>query len=715
MKRCLLFCLMVIIIFASGCATTGGVKDVSNPEAKPVITGIDIQDYSVAVKADKPFTYTLYRSTDPYRIIVELLNVNIGAFNRKVVSEKAGVTEITPSQVSTPTYMARLELLLQAPFVVEPEYKENTLTIKMVGRMKEEPVKEALKEAEEEEEVEEEIAEEEEVALPVAELAPPVAELAPLPKATEINSISFERVADTLKVLIKGNGSMTPNVFALDNRIVLDVPDVAMKAQIPSAVVAPLKGIRSGKYNDKTRLVLDLKEKVDFNVTAINDSIIVAFVLPTPIPKKPEEVRVPEVTPVVEGKYTGKKISLDFQDADIGPIFRLLSDISGYNIVVSPDVKGRLTMKLINVPWDQALDIIVKTFSLGKSVEGNIIRIAPLAAFAKESEDAAKAKEAELKAESLETRVFPISYADVTSLEKAIKDSKTLTARGSISLDKRTSSLLVKDVPAVFSQVENLLKTLDKQTPQVLIEARIVEVSTSSARDLGIQWGFFSDKSTGLASFSGFPALGIGPFTGRNFLIDFPAPVAAGAGSGFSFGILNSQGTAGLDLQISALETLDKAKIISNPRIVTSDNEKAFIMQGTSEPYPKIDVQSGQVSADYKDVVISTEVTPHITPAGAISMSILVKKEDILEFTTIGGNPVPRTSKIEGNTKVLIQDGETLVIGGVYRRTERETTVGVPGLMHIPILGWLFKSRGVTDDVTELLIFITPRAVEKPL
>ena len=705
--------LIAILFIGIGCATTG-VEQPSQVEKPNILTGIDIQDYTVTVTADKPFTYTIYRSSDPYRMFIELLDVNIGAFNSKIVSNKAGLTEIVPSQVESPAFVAKLEMLLQTPSEVEPEYKNNVLIIKI---KKEEATEKKELPAEESPDPE-----------PAALEQKPPLPASNGPKATEISSISFEKSEDILKVVIKGNGSIAPNVFPLDNRIVIDVPDVVMKAQIPSTVMSPLKGIRSGKHRDKIRLVLDLKEKTNFDVAAIGDSIVIALqrtekeppapapAMP-PIAQKPEEKKqvaeAKETEALTEGKYTGKKISLDFQDADITPIFRLLSDISGYNIVVNPEVKGKITMKLINVPWDQALDIMLKTFSLGKTVEGNIIRVAPYTVFAKESEEAVRAKEAEAKAEPLETKIFPISYADVTVVEKSIKDSKILTPRGSISVDKRTSSMAVKDIEGVFPQIENLLATLDRPTPQVMIEARIVEINTKTERELGIQWGLNYKAPNTLSTIGGSSGLGKGTFTGDSFLVDFPAAIAARGGSGINFGILNAARTLGLDLQLSAIETIGSGKIISNPRIVTTDNEKATIMQGTSEPFPKLTTE-GTISTEYKDVVLSTEVTPHITPDGSVSMTIFVKKEDIIGTVNIGGSQVPRTSKIEGNTKVLIQNGETIVIGGIYKKTERESSSGVPGLMNIPILGWLFKKKSISEDTSELLIFITPRIVEKP-
>jgi len=688
---------LIFIVF--GCAPTGNIKELAMPDEGRVITAIDLQDYSVTVKVSGPFSYTLYKSDDPYKIIVELLDVSTGVFNNKIFSDKAGITEIVPSQVKAP-FMARFEILLQTPTTADPEYKDNELII----RIREESPKGVVK-AEAMGKIEDvpEVKETEHV----------LQERVPLQKATEITSIFFEKTADTVKVIIRGNGSLNPSVLPLENRIVIDVPGVDMKAQLPSEVVSPLKGIRAGETDNKIRLVIDLKEKTDFDVTTVEDTIVVA--VSAQMAHKPgENLEAKERANVTENKHNGKKISLDFQDADIVPIFRLLADISGYNIVVSPEVKGKLTMKLLNVPWDQALDIILKTFSLGKTVENNIIRIAPHAAFAKESEDAARAKESELKAVPLYTRIFLISYADVSSIEKSIKDARMLSSRGSVSVDKRTSSVAINDVASVFPQIENLLATLDKPTPQVLIEARIVEAFESDVRSLGIQWGIMTEGNNFVA---GTTQIGEGsPFSGGDNFWNVNLPSPEGTAGGIAFGFLNAAKTKGLELQISALETTGKSKRISNPRIVTTDNEKATLVQGESVPYGKIDVQSGQISAEYKDVAITIEVTPHIGPAGAVTMAVLVRKEDIKGFVSIGGGAqAPRTDKIESLTKVLVQNGETLVIGGVLQKRERTDSTGVPGLMNIPVLGWLFRNKKSEEETTELLIFITPRVLEKTI
>ncbi len=744
MKRNTIIGIISIIAFFAlfaGNLAGASAKTGPPPGGTASITGINVVDDTIEIKGDRPFIYTIYKPSDPYRVLVEIPDADIGAFRDVIRPKSSVITEITPSQADEPKSVAKLEILLQSPSGVDSQYRNNSLILK--AKKDEDEVRPDSPRIEAE-------AKKEEVKMAAKaepgpkEMTPQKAEeKASMPKASEISDITFEHSAGIVRVIVKGNGAMSPSVFTLKNRIVVDIPDVVMKAPVPSTVMAPVKGLRAGKHKDKTRLVVDLNGTRDFDVLSVKDTIIIALKAPEtaaaeakretpPVPaaepkrpepsepgmaqaeeRKPAEEKVESREPetIVEGKYTGTKISLDFQDSDIVPIFRLLSDISGYNIVVDPNVKGKLTMKLINVPWDQALELILKTFHLGKSVEGNIIRIAPLSVFAKESEEKQKAVDAAVKAEPLETKIYLISYARVKEVEKAIKDAKILTPRGSISVDERTSSLVVKDGASVFPQVENLIATLDKPTPQVMIEGRIVEINTSDDRDLGIQWGLKMNAPNTLSSIGGLSGLSRGTFTGNNFVVDFPATIS-GRGTGITFGILSPDRTFGLDLQLSAIETVGRAKIISNPKILTLDNGKAKILQGKSIPVRKLTTE-GTVSTEFKDINIELNVTPHIAPDKSINMEIEIKKEEI-DPTVPSIEGVPGTDKKEAKTSVIIKDGETIVIGGMYRINTSETDTGVPGLMKIPILGWLFKENKTTVSTSELLIFITPRIVEKP-
>jgi len=259
--------------------------------------------------------------------------------------------------------------------------------------------------------------------------------------------------------------------------------------------------------------------------------------------------------------------------------------------------------------------------------------------------------------------------------------------------------------------VDEFIKEIDQPTRQVLIEGRIIEINTNDERDLGIQWGLGYKAPNTLSQIGGFSGLGKGTFTGNNFVVDLPASIS-GRGSGITFGIISPDCTLGLDLQISALETVGKGKVISNPKILTVDNGKAKILQGKSIPVRKLTTE-GTISTEFKDINIELNVQPHITPDRSIGMSIEIKKEE-LDPTVPSIEGVPGTDKKEANTNVIIRDGETIVIAGMYKVNADDSKTGVPGLMRLPILGWLFKQEKEKVTTSELLIFITPRIVEQP-
>jgi type IV pilus assembly protein PilQ len=559
-----------------------------------------------------------------------------------------------------------------------------------------------------------------------------------------------------VKVLIKGNGSMTPNIFPLDNRIVIDVPDVALNTAVPDSVLSPVKAIRSGKYDDKVRLVLDLKEDTRFDVAAIGDSIIVTLRGPgsetatiqaaQPNPEtaglpasETEEVKIQPVSAGsrCENYLAGKEnVNFDFQDQDIVPILRLFADISGCNLFIHPDVKGKATMKFRDVPWNEAFDTILKTFSLGKSMSGNIIRIAPNAIFTAESTDAKKVeiarKEAETELAILERKTYHLVYANAEDVKFKLLGQKIfskyddttktteytysydekqriLTPRGSAVADRTSNILTVSDVPNKIAIVDDFVKEIDQPTMQVMIEARIVEVNTNEVKDLGIQWGGFIKGINTLTTLGGLSGLGLGTFTGNNYLVDFPGGSSAGSGSGINFGIISPSKTMGLDIQLSAVETMGKGKVITNPKILTLDRKEAKIMQGKSIPIRKF-TSEGTVSTEFKDVTMELTVTPSITRQKTLDLKIKIKKEEI-DPTLPAIDGVPGTDKKEAYTDVRLQDGETIVIGGLYKINTAKSDTGVPILMNIPILGWLFRHHADNVSTSELLIFITPRIV----
>lgn len=710
--------LLAALMLASGCATTTSVQE---ERQIATLTAIDITDNTLNINADKPFKYTIYKPSDPYKAIVELPDVKLGIAAGKIKSEKAGITEIVLSQTDEPP-LTKLEILLSSPAGIVPAYKGTLLTLNIIN-LEEELKAKTTEKAAETPKAEEKT---QEVKTPGEKAEEPVLPKAAvqkeLPPATSIVKVNIEKEQDVLKLTIKGNGSMNPNVFELDNRTVLDVPNVTLEAPLPKAQ-SPLKGIRSGKYKDKTRIVLDLKEKMSFTVTSIEDSVIVVFQLPekekyaAKAEKKAEtavggEVKTEakaetiETEKPVEGKYKGQKISLDFQDADIGPIFRLLADISGYNFVIDPAVKGKITLKLMNVPWDQALDIILQTFGLGKSVEGNIVWIAPVSMFAKMSDEKTKAKDVEEKAEELMQEIIRINYATSSDISGAIDKGKLLSSRGAVTIDNRMNTLIIKDTQKSINKIKELVKIMDVAKAQVMIEAKIVEVGSNYSESLGIRWG----GTLGTASPRvGFGNIDIGSGT---FSVNTPI-VTAGASTTNPGGVLGlslgSANTIKVDISLSALESVGKSKRLSNPKIMTMDNEAATIQQGVSIPVQTVSAEG--TKTEYVNATLSLGVTPKITPDGYVQLKINATN-NALGILTPQGYAIETKSV---NTQALVKNGDTLVVGGIYTTNTSEGETGIPLLGRIPGLGWLFKTKTQTGpNVTELLIFITPTIVTKP-
>jgi len=436
-------------------------------------------------------------------------------------------------------------------------------------------------------------------------------------------------------------------------------------------------------------------------------------------------------------KYHGQRISMDFKDADLTNVFRIIAEVSNLNIITADDVKGKVSVRLVNVPWDQALDIVLRSKSLGATQEGNVLRIAPLSSLRKEEQerfDAQKQVEqsrqealnraAEVKA--TQESVFdtiPVSYSKASELLAKIKP--LASKYGKLDSDDRTNVLIIRDLPQNIAEVRALVATLDTATPQVLIEARIVEVDTTFTRELGVQWGatFLGNAGrwryglTGAqdptgATIPGQPLNSTSPFTTAtnlppaNFAVNLPAAIGAGSGGGINFGFLRDN--LRLDLSLSALEASGKGKIISSPKIVTTDNKEAVIEQGTQIPYST--VSASGTNTQFIDATLSLKVTPHITPDGRVSMKLEAKNDSQGE---VGADGKPAINKKKATTEVLIRDGETTVIGGILQINRTENRAGLPWLSKIPVLGYLFRKDSNTTRNRELLIFITPRILKQ--
>jgi type IV pilus assembly protein PilQ len=408
-------------------------------------------------------------------------------------------------------------------------------------------------------------------------------------------------------------------------------------------------------------------------------------------------------------QFTGRLISLDFQDADLENVLRLMADVSGMNIVVGEGVKGKVTVKLLNVPWDQALDLVLRTHGLGQVREGNILRIDTLGNLSKQQDEEAKAKDSATKAEDLVTRVMYVNYAEASKLAESLK--KHLSARGDITIDERTNALIVKDVNKSSQEIVTLLKVLDTKTPQVLIEARIVSADTNFARDLGVAWGgnaTYTKNGYQLGTVTGPGGTVIGaPTTG--FLVNLPASGQAGSLGNLGVTLGKLTGTPfTLDLRLSAGENKGVSKTISAPKVLVLDNQKAKIEQGRSVPFSTVSQQGTQTT--FIEASLTLEVTPHVTPDGSILMDLRVANNEPDFANTVPGVGPPIKKK-EAKTNIMIKDGETVVLGGIYISTNAESVSGVPWFYKLPVFGWLFKQTSKSTTNNELLVFLTPKIV----
>jgi len=672
------FILLSLFITSSAFA----ISEIRDIEVREVDGSTEINISSTA-----PLNYTIYKPSDPYLIVVELRDVSLGRFTEKMVIDRAGVREIIPSKVEGMEDMVRLEIALSVPADVKPDQKDNTLVLTFVNPEEE------------------------------------MADTGPV-SATRIETIDFSKTEDSLIVTIKGDGMMSPEVSQpVANKIVIDIPDVTTSLEVPKVYEPPMGGMRIATYPDKTRIVFDLLEPVEYDVSSGDDEILVSFKLPSAPVAGGEESAVGGEEETVSSEcgriaaskeYEGEKINIDFQDAELVHIFRLFSDISGCNIVVSPSVLKRaekFTMRLRDVPWDQALDVILRNYRLSKKVEGNIIRIAPTAEITKEEEEIAKKKEAELQAGDLITRHYPLNFAKAEEVKQIIMEiaqKKGVPTRTTITVDARTNTLIIRDVERMHEEYEKVIRRLDRPTPQVMIEARVVEVTSDFAKGLGIQWGAETRLSPhmrigGIEDLSGGTGM-----SGSPFLVNLPAAVGSGAGGSIAFGYIGADALRSLDLQLSAMETTGEGKIISNPKIITTDNQEATIKQGRKIPYASAAPEGG-TQIQFIDASLELTVRPHITPSKMIQMDIKIKKNEQGPETAAGFI----IEQKEISTKVLVNNNDTFVIGGIYKTNIQKGDSYVPLLGRIPVLGWLFKKRSVQESKTELLIFITPKVIEE--
>jgi type IV pilus assembly protein PilQ len=527
-----------------------------------------------------------------------------------------------------------------------------------------------------------------------------------------------EVVGEQVRLVVKRRGVAKATLSWVGNQLRLEVPKPAgmepAGAPMPPQPVTPPAAIEPGTGTSAATIEMPAPgAETPVGVPVTPASIADPFGMEDSLPAAPAAIDILEEGGFSrEKEYQGRRISLDFRDADIGNILRLIAEVSDLNVIAGEEVGGKVTIRLVDVPWDQALDVILLTKGLGFVRIGNILRIAPIGILNKEEQARLQERRAKEKLEDLVVKLQPVNYAAVGEVQGLVK--RLLSGRGTVNVDKRTSTLIIKDIPSVIHEATALVKAIDTQTPQVLIEAKIVEASLDFARSLGVRWGVGYNANGGVGGAEDFrlgdgsnsvvPGFGAGS-QATNFVVGLP--VASSLGT-LTMGLLGLDDRIQLDLQLQAAESTSKGKVISSPRVVTLDNRQAKIQQGVAIRFDASDGDS--VSTSFVDAVLELSVTPHITSDRSIIMKIKVSRNAPQLNST--GSEVVGIAKNETSTEALVKDGQTMVLGGIYTVDKGRGSSRIPFLADLPLIGSAFRNSTAQDVRRELLIFVTPRVVQ---
>ncbi len=471
-----------------------------------------------------------------------------------------------------------------------------------------------------------------------------------------------------------------------------------------NALLITLKNTRIADYwlhNIDTTIFNTIVNSIDLSQEGNDVVIVVHSAVPFNFTRKTTdkmlEVDLTNQQTEVDGFNVNKKISLKFQDVSVRALLQTMAQFAGLNLVVSEGVEGNVSLNLNQVPWEEALNIILVSKGLGKRLMGNILYIAPNAEIAAQDQEAA-AQKANQAAAPLVTEYIHLNYAKAEEVMKVIEAGKSgfLSSRGSIATDERTNTIVITDTKDYINSVRAMIESLDEPVDQVLIEARIVEVSRKSAFDLGI--GYTAKNSSG-STISILP----------NYLK--PSDNKGGS-TNASLAFSGLFGGIDLSLELSALETEGDAKIVSSPHLVVAENTEAYIKQGKEIPYNESSA-SGAASIAFKEAVLELKVKPQVAPNGHVVLDVTVKKDAPSTDGTTGSSGEPALDKREIETKLMVKNGQTVVLGGIYEKTVEHSKSKVPFLGDIPLLGWLFSSVSNSSENKELLIFITPKIIKR--
>jgi type IV pilus assembly protein PilQ len=555
---------------------------------------------------------------------------------------------------------------------------------------------------------------------------------APVSGARTVNNIDFRRGNDgSGRIIVELTDARVPADLKQEGgRIVVNfaktsLPESLMQRLDVTDFATPVNTVDALRVGDGTRLVIAASG--DYEQLAYQSDNVYTIEI-KPVVKLPPELQD-------QKEYTGERLTLNFQDIETRAVLQLLADTSGQNMVISDTVGGNVTLRLQNVPWDQALDIVMRTKGLDMRRDGNVMFIAPAAEISAREKELLAARQEVQELAPLRTEYLQVNYAKASDLAALIKSgagSSLLSERGSVAIDERTNTLLIQDVSERLADIRRLVSTLDIPVRQVMIEARIVIVNDDFSRDLGVRFG-------ATAAFDHGGSDGGGIVGGNNFVTEDdeyvvtrggpdprgtpgfvqgdPAdrymvnlPVASPAGR-LAMTLLDSDYI--VDLELTAAEAEGRGEILSSPRLITSNQREATIEQGVEIPYQESS-SSGATTTSFKKAVLSLKVTPQITPDNRVILDLTIAKDSVGQLVASAtGGFVPSIDTREIVTQVLVNDGQTVVLGGILETERRETEKKVPYLGDIPVLGYLFKSTSRTDNKDELLIFVTPRILRE--
>ena len=555
---------------------------------------------------------------------------------------------------------------------------------------------------------------------PVSQAATPAGPVAP----GDIANVDFRRGPDGAgEVLVSlPNATVVGNVHQQGSNVVVDfaaahLPESMVRRMDVTDFATPVQYIDAQNTPNGAQLVIHPTGKFEKLAYQSDDMFSVEF--------KP-----PSVAQQASGgskQYEGQKISLNFQSIDVRAVLQILADASGKNIVVSDSVGGNITLRLQDVPWDQALDIIMKTKGLATRSYGNVMMVGTAGEIAAQEQAEAAAQQSQSQVEPLQSAFIQINYAKATDMQALIRgngDNGLLSKRGSLSVDTRTNTLLVQDTATNIELIRAMVARLDIAVKQVMVESRIVIANNDFTRDLGVRLGYSAFRQTGgslmtvtgsaagsdgmISSSNGGAVAPTFPTLSNRLNVNLPAAPASGQ---IAFSVL--RGNNLIDLELSALQSEGQGEVVSSPRVITADQKLAHIEQGVEIPYQQAS-SSGATTTSFKNAVLSLDVTPQITPDNRVNMDLEVHKDAVGQnVQSATGGSVPTIDTRDVKTTVLVNNGDTVVLGGIYETTQTISTTKVPLLGDLPLLGWLFRNTQTVNDKDELLIFVTPKILDQ--